>query len=77
LSTEHTITKRAADGTLTIAELREFLAEFDGIPAQSLVDRRGVRGVLGTGSLKVKARVNFSGGIKSISVTIPGGDEQQ
>jgi hypothetical protein len=41
------------------------------------VDRRGVRGVLGTGSLKVKARVNFSGGIKSISVTIPGGDEKQ
>lgn len=28
MSTEHTITKRAALGALTVAELREFLAEF-------------------------------------------------
>jgi hypothetical protein len=70
VSLDHQITKRAADGTLTIAELREFLAEFDRATATSGPPSY-------TGSFKPKARVSFGGGIKSISVTIPGESEQQ
>lgn len=72
MSTEHTITKRAALGALTVAELREFLAEFDETPARSLAEAG-----LGKDGLRLKARVNFSGGIKSISVTIPGEGDRQ
>jgi hypothetical protein len=70
MSTEHVITKRASDGGLTIAELRQFLDEFDKTTATPEYPVNGY-------GLKVKARVSFSGGIKSISVTIPGGSEQQ
>jgi hypothetical protein len=71
MSTEHQITRKAADGTLTIAELREFLAEFD----KTATDAE--RPALGNGyAIRPKARVGFSGGIKSITVTIPGEAEQ-
>jgi hypothetical protein len=70
MSSEHQITRKAADGTLTIADLREFLDEFDKAAAGS-----GPPSF--TGAVKPKARVGFSGGIKSITVTIPGGSEQQ
>jgi hypothetical protein len=70
VSVEHEITKRAADGTLTIGELRQFLEEFDkpAVTPECLVNGYG---------LKVKARVTFRGGLKSVSVTIPGGDEHR
>lgn len=67
MATEHVITRKAADGTLTVPELREFLAEFD-----KAVDP-GPGGTVNADGVKVKARVTFSGGIKSITVTIPGG----
>lgn len=71
MSTEHQITKRAADGTLTVPELREFLDELDKAASP-------VPGVtVSAYGLKVKAWVTFGGGIKSITVTIPGGSEQQ
>jgi hypothetical protein len=70
VSTEHVITKHAADGGLTIAELRQFLDEFDKTTATPEYPVNGY-------GLKVKARRRFGGGIKSISVTIPGGSEQQ
>lgn len=70
MSTEHTITKKAADGTLTIAELRQFLDEFD---KAAVTPEYPVNGY----GLKPKARVSFSGGIKSISVTVPGEGGQQ
>ncbi len=70
MSTEHQITKRAGDGSLTIAELREWLAEFDKLGAP------GSPAPL-PGGLKPKVRAGFSGGIKSISVTIPGRDGQE
>ncbi|HMG61660.1 MAG TPA: hypothetical protein VK599_01815 [Streptosporangiaceae bacterium] len=70
MSTEHQITKKAADGTLTIGELREFLAEFDRLGAPGSASPL-------PGSLKPKVRAGFSGGIKSISVTIPGGGGQK
>lgn len=69
MSTEHVITKRASDGTLTIAELRQFLDEFDKAAVPSAAPELN-----GT---KVKARVSFGGGIKSISVTIPGEGDQR
>jgi hypothetical protein len=71
MGTEHVITRKAADGTLTIPELREFLAEFDKAADP------GAPGVtVNADGMRVKARVGFSGGIKSISVTIPGKAEQ-
>jgi hypothetical protein len=66
MSLDHQITKRAADGVLCVAELREFLDEI-GKASEGHYPQ----------SLQPKARVSFGGGIKSISVTIPGGDEQQ
>jgi hypothetical protein len=71
MSVEHEITKRAADGTLTIPELRQFLDEFDKATPP------GTSPYPGGEALKLKARVAFGGGIKSIRVTIPGGDEQR
>lgn len=50
MSIEHEITKKAADGTLTIADLREFLATI-GQTADS-------------NHAKPKVRVAFGGGIK-------------
>jgi hypothetical protein len=71
MGTEHQITRKAADGTLTIPELREFLAEFDKAAGP------GAPGVtVNADGIRPKARVGFSGGIKSISVTIPGEAEQ-
>lgn len=68
MSTERTITVKAADGVLTMAELRAFVAEFDQA-ADGAADADGqVR------LLKVKARVSFGGGIKSVTVTVPDGN---
>jgi hypothetical protein len=68
VSTEHTITKKAADGSgLTVTDLRDFLAEFDKAASPDPA----------TEALKPKARVGFGGGIKSITVTVPGGSEQR
>jgi hypothetical protein len=70
VSAEHQITKKAADGSgLTVADLRDFLAEFDKLGAPGSAS-------LLPGSLRPKVRSGFNGGIKSISVTIPGGSEQ-
>ena len=63
MSTEHTITKRAADGPLTVADLREFLATIEQ--------------TAGNNNAVPKARIAFGGGIKSISVTIPGEAERR
>jgi hypothetical protein len=72
MSSEHQITRKAADGTLTMADLREFLDEFD--KAASTAGRPA----LGNGyGVKPAARIAFGGGIKSISVTIPGGEAEQ
>jgi hypothetical protein len=70
MSMEHEITKRSADGTLTIADLREFLDEFDKAAAGSGPPSH-------TGAFKPKARIAFGGGVKSISVTIPDGADRQ
>lgn len=69
MSTEHVITWKAEEGTLTVSELWQFLKEFD-----KAVDRKDPDAppLLDWYGLKVKARVSFSGGIKSITVTIPG-----
>lgn len=72
MSTEHAIIKRAADGTLTIAELREFLDEFER--AATDAERTALKNGY---AIRPKARIALGGGIKSISVTIPGGDERQ
>jgi hypothetical protein len=72
MSVDHVITKRAADGTLTIAELREFLAEFD--KAATEAERTALKNGHG---IKPKARVSFGGGIKSVTVTIPGGEAER
>jgi hypothetical protein len=65
MSTEHTITVKAQRGdgsdlgvSLTIADLREFLASVEPTAAN--------------GALKPKARVSLGGKIKSITVTVPG-----
>lgn len=63
MSLEHEITKRAKDGSLTIAELREFLATIEQ--------------TAGSNHAVPKVRSGFSGGIKSITVKIPGGDEKR
>lgn len=72
MSTEHSITKRAADGSLTVLELKQFLDEFDKAAAVGTANPAP-----GGYGLKVSARVNFRGGIKSITVTVPGGDEKR
>jgi glycine betaine/choline ABC-type transport system substrate-binding protein len=73
MSTEHQITKRAADGTLTIAELREFIDEFEkAADAAFASPADGTAAIPDWWGLKPKARIAFGGGIKSISVTIPG-----
>jgi hypothetical protein len=56
----------AGAGTLCVAELREFLEEVAKASEGHYPE-----------SLPLKARVSFGGGIKSISVTIPGEGEQQ
>jgi len=61
VTTERTITVKAADGTLTMAELRAFVAGFDEAAKRDQ-----------DGTLTPKARVRFSGRIKSITVTVPG-----
>lgn len=65
MSTEHAITKRAAAGVLCVAELRQFLDEVG----------KASEGHYPEG-LQVKARVTFRGGLKSVTVTIPGEGEQ-
>lgn len=59
VATEHTITGKAtrADGKMTIADLREFLAD---IP-QTARNNNAVP----------KVRCAFGGGVKSITVTVP------
>lgn len=69
MSLDHQITKRAALGVLTIAELRQFLAEFDKAASPSSAPE-----VNGT---KIKAQVTFRGGLKSVTVTVPDGGEQR
>ena len=66
MSTDHTITVKAPDGTLTIAELRAFLEEFD--------KGTGEGGIYPGfhDALKPKARVTFGGHVKSLTVTVPG-----
>ena len=64
MSTDTTITVKAADGSLTIAELCAFLAAFD--EAGRRADAAPPDGLI------LKARVGFRGGIKSITVTVPG-----
>ena len=68
MSTEHTITVKAADGALTIAELRRFVEEFD-----QAADPKPPAPVLpAANGLKPKARVGFGSHVKSITVTVPG-----
>lgn len=66
VSAEHQITKKASTGTLRVAELREFLDEIAKATEGHYPE-----------SLQLKARVSFGGGLKSISVTIPGGEDEQ
>lgn len=66
MATERTITVKAADGQLTMAELQAFLAEFDSATAQT--PGPDVAAVI---ALKPKARVSFGGRLKSVTVTIP------
>ena len=68
MSTEHQITKRAADGTLSLGELREFLAECDKLGAPGSAEPLPA-------SLKPKVTTGFRGQVKSITVTVPGGSE--
>lgn len=79
MSTEHMITRKAADGSLTITELREFLDEFDKAvgPAHELAGSDGSVVVIGRHNLRPKVRSGFKGEIKSITVTIPGEDEKR
>jgi hypothetical protein len=68
MGAEHQITRKAADGTLSIAELRQFLDEFDKSAVPSSAPEMN--------GLRPKARVSFGGGLKSITVTIPGGEAE-
>jgi hypothetical protein len=65
MGTEHAITRRAAAGVLCIAELTQFLDEVGKASEGHYPE-----------SLKPKVRAGFSGGIKTISVTIPGGGDK-
>jgi len=56
VATERTITVKVADGKMTVAELREFLA--------------GIEQTAGNNAAVPTARVAFGGGIKSVSVTM-------
>ena len=67
MTTERTITVKAADGALTIAELRRFVEEFD----QAADPKPPGPGVPAVNGLKPKARVGFGGHVKSITVTVP------
>jgi hypothetical protein len=60
VSTEKTITVKAADGTLTMAELRAFVAGFDEV-AVADVDQDVI---------KPKARVSLGGHLKSLTVKV-------
>lgn len=62
MSTEHQITRKAADGILTFAELAQFVREAGNAAEPS------------PESFTLTARVGFGGGIKSITVKIPGGE---
>jgi hypothetical protein len=66
MSTEHTITIKALGGNLTVASLRAFLDQFDKATEEGRV-YPGFHD-----ELKPKVRVRFGGGIKSITVTVPG-----
>lgn len=68
MSTEHVITKRAATGDLTVPELREFLAELDKATAS------GDGETVNETALKVRVRSGMRGQVKSITVTVPGGN---
>jgi hypothetical protein len=61
VSLSHEITKKATVGILDIAALRDFLAEVDKASEGRYPE-----------SLNPKVRVAFGGGIKSITVTVPG-----
>ena len=69
MSTERTITVRAADGSLTIAELRAFLAEFDAATPDSTTP--GLK-PSAMNRLKPKARVTLGGHLKSLTVKVTG-----
>jgi hypothetical protein len=66
VSAEHTITKKAVNGELTIGELRQFLADFDKATAD-VVDPAGR-----LEALTPSARSKMNGRLKSITVVIPG-----
>jgi hypothetical protein len=68
---EQVITVKARNGRLTVDELRQFLAEFDraATPAPGPLPGRN--------GLELKARVGLGGGIRSITVTIPGPSHPQ
>jgi hypothetical protein len=66
VNADHQITKKAAADILCVAELRQFLDELGKASEGHYPE-----------SLKPKARIAFGGGIKSISVIIPGEAEQQ
>jgi hypothetical protein len=68
MSTEKTITVKAADGALTIAELRRFVEEFD----KAADPKPPGAGVPAVNGLKPKARVSFGGHLKSITVKVQG-----
>ena len=62
MSMEHEITKKAADGHLTIAELHRFLGEVGQASPPS------------SEGISLTARIGFGGGIKSITAKIPAED---
>ena len=64
MSAEHVITRKAVDGELTVPELRLFLQEVDKVPGPS-------------GTVKLRVRAGVRGQVKSITVTIPGGEEKR
>lgn len=68
MSTERTITVKASDGTLTIAELRRFVKEFD----EAARPQPPGPGVPAVNALKPKARVTFGGHLKSLTVKVTG-----
>lgn len=56
MSTSRTVEAKAADGTMTLAELRAFIAELD--------DARAAE------STPVSATVRFGGGLKGLKATV-------
>jgi len=69
VTTERTITVKAADGTLTIAELRAFLEEFDAATPDSTAP--GLK-PSAANRVRPKARVTFGGHLKSLTVKVTG-----